>query len=244
VARCYHPKTRNKKGSQGSLLICSEADRLVAVATTEAATATAAFTTTTASTAAAVGATETAATLTTATTVAATAFTATEATCAGRTWFHGASFVYHEATATQRCTIHAFDGSLRFGIAAHFDETKTFRAASIALHHDLGASHRTELSERLLKITITHGIRQVADVQFVAHERDSLKHKNKAMESRTETDRSPNTTLPMTCIHKVAAIMEHKLTKLPSVYLYLAQFAPEKPQLTRLTSWLRGRAML
>jgi hypothetical protein len=225
-------------------LICSEADRSVAVATTEtAATTAAAFTTTAASTAAAVGATETTATFTTATTVAATAFTAAEATCAGRTWFHGASFVHHEATTTQRCAIHAFDGSLRFGIAAHFDETKTFRAASVALHHDLGASHRTELSKRLLKITVTHGIRQVADVQFVAHERDSLKHKNKAMESRTETDRSPNTTLPMTCIHKVAAIMEHKLTKLPSVYLYLAQFIPEKPQLMRLTSLLRDQAM-
>jgi hypothetical protein len=46
------------------------------------------------------------------------------------------------------------------------------------------------------------------------------------MESRTETDRSPNTTVSMTCIHMVAAIMEHKLTKLPSVYLYLGQFIP------------------
>jgi hypothetical protein len=33
------------------------------------------------------------------------------------------------------------------------------------------------------------------------------------MESRTETDRSPNTTLPMTSIYKVATIMEHKLPK-------------------------------
>ncbi len=206
-----------KKGSRGSLLICSEADRLVAAATTETAATTAAaaaaFATTAASTAAAVGATETAAAaaFTTATTVAAT--TATETASAGRTWLHGTSFVHHEATATQRCTVHAFDGCQSFGIAAHLDETKTFRAASVALHHDLGASHSTELSERLLKIAVTYRIRQIADVQFIAHERDSLKHKNKAMESRTETDRSPNTTLSMTCIHKVAAIMEHKLPK-------------------------------
>jgi len=207
-----------KKGSRGSLLICSEADRLVAAATTETATTTAtaaaAFTTTAASTAAAVGATETAATaaaFTTATTVAAAA--TTETAGAGRTWLHWASFVHHEATTTQRCAVHAFDGCQSFGIAAHLDETKTFRAASVALHHDLGASHRTELSERLLKIAVAYRIRQIADVQFIAHERDSLKHKNKAMESRTETDRSPNTTLPMTSIYKVATIMEHKLPK-------------------------------
>jgi hypothetical protein len=37
--------------------------------------------------------------------------------------------------------------------------------------------------------------------------------------------------LARACTRKVAAIMEHKLAKLPSVYLYLAQLAPEKPQL-------------
>jgi hypothetical protein len=228
-------------------LICSEADRLVAVATTETAATTAAaaaFATTAASTAAAVGATETAATaaaFTTATTVAAAA--TTETTGAGRTWLHGASFVHNEATTTQRRAVHTFNSSQSFGIAAHLDETKTFRAASVALHHDLGASHSTELSERLLKIAVAYRIRQIADVQFVAHERDSLKHKNKAMESRTETDRSPNTTLPMACIHKVATIMEHKLTKLPSVYLYLPQFSAEKPQFMRFTSSLHGQAM-
>jgi hypothetical protein len=232
----------NEKGSLGSLLICSEADRLVAVATTETAATTtaAAFTTTAASTATAVGATET--TATTFTTAAAeTAFTATtETTATGWTWFHRTRFVHHEATTAQRCAIHAFNSCQSFGIAAHFYETKTFRAASVALHHDLGASHSTELSKRLLKIAVAYRIRQIADVQFVAHERDSLKHKNKAMESRTETDRSPNTTLSMTSIHKIAAIMEHKLAKTPSVYLYLAHFIPEKPQVARVTSSLHG----
>jgi hypothetical protein len=177
---------------------------LVAVATAAKAAATTAATafttaTTTATTAAAatVGATETAAAFTTAaaTTVAAAATTAavtTTATSAGRTWLHGTRLVNYQATATQRCSVHAFDSSKCFGIAAHFDETKTFGATGIALHHDFGAGNSTELSKRLFKIAVAYRIRQIADVQFVAHERDSLKHNKKAMESRTETNLSPN----------------------------------------------------
>ena len=214
-----------KKGSRGSLLVCSEADRSVAAATTEtAATTAAAFATattvaattaTTTAATAAVGATETAATAAAFTTAAAV----TTATCTGRTWLHGASFVHHQATTTQRCAVHAFDCGLCFGIAAHFHKTKTFGTTGIALHHDFGASHSTELSKRLLKIAVAYRVRQVADVQFIAHERDSLKHKNKAMESRTETDRSPNMPCEYLSIYTARAIMEHKSSKKPSVYL-------------------------
>jgi hypothetical protein len=183
---------------------------LVAVATAAkaaATTAATAFTTattaaTTAAAATTVGTTETAAaaaaaftTATTTTTVAATTTAAavtTTATSAGRTWLHGTRLVNYQATATQRCTVHAFDSSKCFGIAAHFDETKTFGATGIALHHDFGAGNSTELSKRLFKIAVAYRIRQIADVQFVAHERDSLKHNKKAMESRTETNLSPN----------------------------------------------------
>jgi hypothetical protein len=177
---------------------------LVAVATAAKAAATTAATaftsaTTTATAAATVGATETAAAATfttaaTTTVAAATTTTAvtTAATSAGRTWLHGTRLVNYQATATQRCSVHAFDSSKCFGIAAHFDETKTFGATGIALHHDFGAGNSTELSKRLFKIAVAYRIRQIADVQFVAHERDSLKHNKKAMESRTETNLSPN----------------------------------------------------
>jgi hypothetical protein len=159
-------------------------------ATTTATTAAAATTTVWATETAAAAAFTTAAT----TTVAATtvAATTTTATSAGRTWLHGTRLVDYQATATQRCSVHAFDSSKCFGIAAHFDETKTFGATGIALHHDFGAGNSTELSKRLFKIAVAYRIRQVADVQFVAHERDSLKHNKKAMESRTETNLSPN----------------------------------------------------
>jgi hypothetical protein len=169
---------------------------VAAAAEAAATTAATAFTTATTTvwateTAAAAAAFTTAATTTVAaTTVAAT--TTTAATSAGRTWLHGTRLVDYQATATQRCSVHAFDSSKCFGIAAHFDETKTFGATGIALHHDFGAGNSTELSKRLFKIAVAYRIRQVADVQFVAHERDSLKHNKKAMESRTETNLSPN----------------------------------------------------
>jgi hypothetical protein len=170
-----------------------------AAATTAATAFTSATTTATAAATATVGATETAAAATfttaaTTTVAAATTTTAvtTAATSAGRTWLHGTRLVNYQATATQRCSVHAFDSSKCFGIAAHFDETKTFGATGIALHHDFGAGNSTELSKRLFKIAVAYRIRQIADVQFVAHERDSLKHNKKAMESRTETNLSPN----------------------------------------------------
>ena len=125
-----------------------------AFATTAATiSAAAAFTATTT----AVGATETAATtaFATATTVAATTTTAKTAR-AGRAWLHGASFVHHQAAATQGCAVHAFNGCQSFGIAAHLDKTKTFRAARVTLHHDFRAGHRTELSKRLLEIAVAH----------------------------------------------------------------------------------------
>jgi hypothetical protein len=161
-------------------------------ATTAATTTATATTVGTTETAAAAAAFTTAATTTTVTAATTATAVTTTATSAGRTWLHGTGLIDYQATATQRCAVHAFDSSKCFGITAHFDETKTFGATSIALHHDFGASYSTELSKRLFKIAVAYRIRQIADVQFVAHERDSLKHNKKAMESRTETNLSPN----------------------------------------------------
>jgi hypothetical protein len=69
---------------------------------------------------------------------------------------------------------------LGFVIAAHFHKAEAFGAARIALHHDFGAGHSTEITEGLFQITVTHRVRQVADVKFVAHERDSSKHRDKS----------------------------------------------------------------
>jgi hypothetical protein len=62
---------------------------------------------------------------------------------------------------------------LRLSITAHFNKTKTFGASGIALHHDFGTGDGSELTKGLLKITIAHRVRQIANVEFVAHEWDS-----------------------------------------------------------------------
>jgi hypothetical protein len=73
---------------------------------TAAATATAVTTTAVTTTAAA-------------TTVAATTTAAAAVAAAARsTWLHGTGFVHDETTTTDLLTIHAFNGSLGFGIAA------------------------------------------------------------------------------------------------------------------------------
>ena len=144
---------------------------LVAAASTTTAAATRASA---ASTAAAVRATETtvaaaagrtttaaaalsAATRAIATAASATAVTTTTATETAGTWgtsFHRTSFVYNDATATQRLAVHAGDGRLGFGIAAHFDKAKAFGATGVAFHHDFSAGDSAKLAERLLQVFV------------------------------------------------------------------------------------------
>jgi hypothetical protein len=159
----------------------------VAAATFATTTVTAAaFTATAVTTATAfTAATEAAAAITTAaafTATAAKAATTTEA-AAARTWgtcFHRTCFVHDHIAAAQRLTVHAIDRSLRFVVAAHFHEAEAFGAASVAFHHDFGAGHSTEFTESLFQIAVANRVRQVADVKFVAHERDSSKHRDKS----------------------------------------------------------------
>jgi hypothetical protein len=65
--------------------------------------------------------------------------------------------------------IHAADGGLRLSVTAHLDKTKAFGATGVAFHHDFGAGDGAKLTKRLFQVAIAHGIRQVANVQFVAH---------------------------------------------------------------------------
>jgi hypothetical protein len=72
--------------------------------------------------------------------------------------------------------IHAVDCRLRFAIAAHFHKAEAFGAARITFHHDFGAGHSTEFTKGLFQIAVANRVRQVADIKFVAHKRDSSKH--------------------------------------------------------------------
>ena len=143
--------------------VCLACECLVTAAATAVAATTAAVAAATAATTAA---------------VAATTVAAAEATATGRTWFHRTGFVHDQITAAEVLAMHALDGCLCFGIAAHFDKAETLGTAGVTLHHDLGAANRAELAESLLQILVAERIGQVAHVKFVAHEGLLKKHEN------------------------------------------------------------------
>ena len=151
-----------------------------AFAATATVATTAAFATAAVATATTFATTAVTAAAFTATTAKAATATKAAATRPGGTRFHGARFVDHRVTAAQRLTIHAVDRGLGFVIAAHFHKAEAFGAASVTFHHDFGAGDDTEFTESLFQIAVANRVRQVADVKFVAHERDSSKHRNKS----------------------------------------------------------------
>jgi len=140
---------------------------LVAAATAAVAAATAAFTTTAATTVAA--ATTTAVSTTTAAAI-------TTATTAGWASFHGSGFIHHQSAAAMLLAVEARNSCLCFGVAAHFYESKAFGATCVALHHDFGAGDVAKSSKCTLQVFVTERIRQVADVKFIAQDRDSSKN--------------------------------------------------------------------
>ena len=73
-------------------------------------------------------------------------------------------------------TVKASNSCLCFGVAAHFYESKAFRATCVALHHDFGAGDVAKSSKCTLQVFVTERIRQVADVKFIAQDRDSSKN--------------------------------------------------------------------
>src|SRR5205085_8173066 len=105
---------------------------------------------------------------------------------AARALLHGTRLVDHDAAAAHGLAVHAADGCLRLGVAAHFDEPEALGAAGLAFHHDLGARDLAELAEGLFEIAVTHLVRQVAYVQFVAH-LQGLQIKNNETTRATES---------------------------------------------------------
>ena len=143
---------------------------LVAAATAAVAAATAAFTTTAATATAVASATTAVSTTTTA------AAAITTATTAGWASFHGSGFIHHQSAAAMLLTVKARNSCLCFGVAAHFYESKAFGATCVALHHDFGAGDVAKSSKCTLQVFVTERIRQIADVKFIAQDRDSSKN--------------------------------------------------------------------
>jgi hypothetical protein len=140
------------------------------------------------------------------TTTAVAATTTAKTTCARWAGFHRTGFIHHDAATTQGLTVHALDGGLCFGIAAHFDKTKAFGATGVTLHHDFCAGYSTKSCKSLLQIAITYRVGQIAHIQFVAHCGTPQKHKNKAMESRKRNQLWPWTPIDAFC----AKLTDHR----------------------------------
>jgi hypothetical protein len=156
----------------------SAAATTVAATTTATAGATTTAAVATTTTAAAVATTTAAGATRAATATVATATATAEATTAAgttaateATWalFARTCFIDDQSTTVHLLTVHAIDGRLSLGIRAHFDEAETLGATGFTIHHDLCRRHGAELREGLLQIIITYVVREVTNVEFVAH---------------------------------------------------------------------------
>src|SRR5690606_14628201 len=103
-----------------------------------------------------------------ATAVAAGATTAAVA-AAARTRLAGTSLIDRQATAVGLPVVEAVDGGLRLGIAAHLHEAEALAAPRLAIRDDLGALDGAVLREQLLQVRAVHAVREIPDVQFLAH---------------------------------------------------------------------------
>lgn len=179
---------------QASITAAISATAAVATAATGTTAATAVTATTARATAAAtaVAATTRAPRTATATVAAAATIAAARAaTAAEATWafFTGTGFIDDQGSAFHLLAIHAVDRRLRFGIRAHLDEAETLGATGFTVHHDLRRRHGAELSECLLEIVVSYVVRQVTDVEFVAHcERLSLQRTQNTCVASTYPD--------------------------------------------------------
>jgi hypothetical protein len=72
-----------------------------------------------------------------------------------------------------RLLVQAIDGRLRFGVGAHFHESKPFASTRVAVHHHLGIGDCPVLREELLQILVCHLVADVSDIQSLTHRRPS-----------------------------------------------------------------------
>src|SRR6516225_6478452 len=76
-----------------------------------------------------------------------------------------------ESSAVDLGAIERLDRRLRFLIAAHLHEAEPLGAAAVPVHDHLGRLDRSVRREHLLERGIGDLVGQIANVQFLAHER-------------------------------------------------------------------------
>src|SRR5262249_18024900 len=74
-----------------------------------------------------------------------------------------------QAPAVELLIVQGVDGGLRLGIRAHLDETESLASTRVPVGNDLRALDTAVLREQLLQVGAVHAIREVPDVQFLAH---------------------------------------------------------------------------
>src|SRR5437762_12661231 len=88
---------------------------------------------------------------------------------AARALLAGTSFVDCESSTVLVLTVQAGNRRLSFLVIAHLDKAEAFRAAGVPVHDDLGRLHRAVRSKHCFQIAVGYPIREIADVQLLAH---------------------------------------------------------------------------
>jgi hypothetical protein len=112
-----------------------------------------------------VATTPTAAAITTATaTIPAASTTATATTILA-----GASFIHGQLTVIERVAIEALNGFLCGFFGHHLDEPETLRTIRFAILDDCHILNIPSLREQITELALCRSIRQIPDIQFLAH---------------------------------------------------------------------------
>jgi hypothetical protein len=105
-------------------------------------------------------------------TVAATAAATTAATAAtpsATTIFARPSLVDRQRATLVLLFIETLDRCLSLCVGTHFHKSESLAAPGFAILNDLRALDCAELTEQLLQIGATHGIREIPDIQLLTH---------------------------------------------------------------------------
>ena len=97
------------------------------------------------------------------------AATTTAATTTATTFCTRAGDVDREGATVVVLTVQRFDRCIRFSVVGHLDETKALAAAGVAIIDDLGTVDLSKLREQFLKPRIVNRVREISDVEFLAH---------------------------------------------------------------------------
>src|SRR5262245_9483803 len=105
----------------------------------------------------------------TTTTTVATAPAAAAAAATAAALRLGAGLVDGQVPAVDRGEVEAVDRRLGLGVTAHLDEAEPLGTSGVAVHDHLRRGDGAVGREDLLQPAVGHGVREVPDVQFLAH---------------------------------------------------------------------------